>query len=151
MIICGFAGTGKSTAAKKIPGVVDLESTPFQKDWETYVRVAKHMSDNGYIVLLSCHQELRDELQHQDIEYYVVVPDPSCKEIYHKCYKKRGNTQAFIDMQMEHWDEWTATDQDERYIILNLIENNGKKYRETMSSLIYHIQQYGMDALEEIQ
>ena len=75
----------------------------------------------------------------------------SCKEIYHKCYKKRGNTQAFIDMQMEHWDEWTATDQDERYIILNLIENNGKKYRETMSSLIYHIQQYGMDALEEIQ
>ena len=82
MIICGFAGTGKSTAAKKIPGVVDLESTPFQKDWETYVRVAKHMSDNGYIVLLSCHQELRNELQNQGIDYVVVVPDKSHKDLY---------------------------------------------------------------------
>jgi len=53
MIFCGYAGVGKSTAASKFVRVVDLESTPFQKDWETYARVAKHMSDQGYIVLVS--------------------------------------------------------------------------------------------------
>ena len=62
MIFCGYAGVGKSTAAKKFSGVVDLESTPFQRDWVTYARVAKHMSDQGYIVLVSCHNELREEL-----------------------------------------------------------------------------------------
>lgn len=53
MIICGFAGVGKSAAAKKLLGVVDLESTPFQRDWETYARVAKHMSELYCISFLS--------------------------------------------------------------------------------------------------
>jgi len=33
-IICGFAGIGKSTLAKNKAGFVDLESTPFEKDWD---------------------------------------------------------------------------------------------------------------------
>lgn len=34
MIICGYAGVGKSTLAKEVDGIMDLESTPFEKDWE---------------------------------------------------------------------------------------------------------------------
>ena len=45
MIICGFPGVGKSTLAK-FSNWVDLESTPFEKDWVRYAKVAKHMSDN---------------------------------------------------------------------------------------------------------
>lgn len=108
MIICGYAGTGKSTAAKKIAGVVDLESTPFQKDWETYARVAKHMSDQGYIVLLSCHKELREELHRIGADYIVVYPEKNQKEIYRQRYIERGNTEEFIETQMKHWDEWVG-------------------------------------------
>lgn len=108
MIICGYAGTGKSTAAKKFVGVVDLESTPFQKDWETYARVAKHMSDQGYVVLVSCHNELRETLFKENIEYLVVYPGMDQKEEYQKRYEGRGNSEAFIRMQMSHWSEWVG-------------------------------------------
>ena len=54
MIICGFPGVGKSTLAK-FSNWVDLESTPFEKDWVRYAKVAKHMSDNGYNVMVSTH------------------------------------------------------------------------------------------------
>ena len=143
MIICGFAGTGKSTAAKKIPGVVDLESTPFQKDWETYVRVAKHMSDNGYIVLLSCHQALRDELKRQGISYHVVVPDKCQKDEYRKRYETRGNTPEFIKLQMDHWDDWVATNKGEFYTILDTTPSG---HIENMTDLLDDVIRYGWDA-----
>jgi len=54
MIICGFPGIRKSTLAK-FSNWVDLESTPFEKDWVRYAKVAKHMSDNGYNVMVSTH------------------------------------------------------------------------------------------------
>ena len=108
MIFCGYAGVGKSTAAKKFVGVVDLESTPFQKDWETYARVAKHMSDQGYIVLLSCHKEIREELHRIGAEYIVVFPDSNMKEIYRTRYIERGNTEEFIKTQMSNWDKWVG-------------------------------------------
>ena len=111
MIFCGYAGVGKSTAAKKIVRVVDLESTPFQKDWETYARVAKHMSDQGYIVLVSCHKELREELRRIGADYIVVYPEKNQKEIYRQRYIERGNTPEFIETQMKHWDEWVGATQ----------------------------------------
>ena len=52
MIISGFPGTGKSTMAK-FSRWVDLESTPFKKNWLLYAEVAKHrlavyeISDSG--------------------------------------------------------------------------------------------------------
>ena len=54
MIICGFPGVGKSTLAR-FSNWVDLESTPFEKDWVRYAKVAKHMNDNGYNVMVSTH------------------------------------------------------------------------------------------------
>ena len=111
MIFCGYAGVGKSTAASKFIRVVDLESTPFQKDWETYARVAKHMSDHGYIVLVSCHNELREELRRIGAQYMVVYPEKNQKEIYRQRYVERGNSPEFIETQMEHWDEWVGATQ----------------------------------------
>ena len=151
MIFCGYAGVGKSTAAKKIKGVVDLESTPFQKDWETYARVAKHMSDQGYIVLLSCHKELREELHRIGAEYRVVFPDKNeHKEIYRKRYKDRGNSQEFIDNQMNHWDEWVGDElswddpiyESEKVIYLSTTPSGQV---ETMTDLLDDILQYGDD------
>ena len=36
MIICGYAGIRKSYLAHNYPNIIDLESTPFEKDWDRY-------------------------------------------------------------------------------------------------------------------
>jgi len=150
MIFCGYAGVGKSTAAKKLLGVVDLESTPFQKNWETYARVAKHMSDQGYIVLLSCHKELREELHRIGADYIIVYPEKNQKEIYRRRYIERGNTEEFIETQMKHWDEWIGATlqwededdetQEEKAIFLTT-RSSGRI--ETMTDLLDDFFEYG--------
>jgi shikimate kinase len=114
-IICGFAGIGKSSCAKLLAGVVDLESTPFNKDWETYSRVAKHIADNGYTVLLSCHKELRQKLLDKNIKFTTVIPESYSKKlvtdskaVYLKRYRERGNTEQFIDLMSNNWGEFNT-------------------------------------------
>lgn len=113
-IICGFAGIGKSTLAKNKAGIVDLESTPFEKDWDRYAKVAKHMADNGYIVLLSCHKELRKTLLEKGIEFFTVIPSSildgvDSKTVYLKRYKERGNNKDFIRLMSDNWGEFNTT------------------------------------------
>ena len=105
MIICGFPGTGKSFTAK-FYNWVDLESTPFEKDWVRYAKVAKHMNDNGYTVMVSTHRELLKELERIGVPYTVILPHPSDKEEFLNKYKTRGNSEEFIENIDLHWEEW---------------------------------------------
>lgn len=107
MIICGFPGTGKSMMARQSRWV-DLESTPFQKDWATYARVAKHMSDNGYTVMVSTHQELLEEFEQMEVPYTVVVPPLSDIDAYRQRYNARGNAAEFIDYVTDNYTKWIA-------------------------------------------
>ena len=95
-IICGFAGIGKSYLAKHKESFVDLESTPFQKNWDLYSNVAIHMQKNGYTPLLSCHKELRYILKEKNADYVVVIPRKEHKKAYIQRYKERGNDEQFI-------------------------------------------------------
>lgn len=134
MIICGFAGIGKSQAARRYPNVVDLESTPFEKDWVRYVKVAKHMHDNGMIVLLSCHGELRAELRRQGVKYICVVPKLTDWEVYYARYKNRGNTVEFINNIYNNWESWiTGIIKNEKYVY-ELPEGS------TLSQELYYIE-----------
>lgn len=107
MIICGFPGTGKSVMAR-LSKWVDLESTPFEKDWWRYAKVAKHMSDNGYTVMVSTHRELLERLEQMEVSYTVVVPPMSDKDIYINRYKQRGNTDDFISTVEANWENWIS-------------------------------------------
>lgn len=107
MIVCGFAGIGKSTLCKEKPMWIDLESTPFEKDWDRYIKVAMHMDKQGYNVMLSCHAELRKRLHENGARYYVVMPLANLKEEYLNRYKKRGNAPAFIESIEKNWDAFT--------------------------------------------
>jgi len=100
-IICGFAGIGKSMLAKKYPNVVDLESTPFERDWKRYAKVARYMAKNGYIVLVSCHKELREELHDG---YIIAKPAQLDRLEYIKRYKNRGNNEAFVNLMDKKWE-----------------------------------------------
>ena len=115
MIICGYAGIGKSYLAHNYPGVIDLESTPFEKDWDRYVKCAIHYHEQGYLVLLSCHKEVRERIcaTFSGVPYglrITVVPNISDKELYKKRYIERGNTPDFIKTQMENWEKWLSED-----------------------------------------
>lgn len=105
MIICGFPGTGKSTMAK-FSRWVDLESTPFKKNWLLYAEVAKHMSDNGYTVMISTHKEVLDALEQIEARYTVVIPPTTDKSTYLMRYAMRGNTDEFIGLLDKNWDGW---------------------------------------------
>ena len=111
MIICGYAGIGKSFLGKNYPMVMDLESTPFEKDWDRYAKCAIHYHKQGYLVLVSCHKEIRERIS--DVtngvsynERLTIVPDVSDKEWYKQRYTERGNTPEFIKVQMENWEKW---------------------------------------------
>ena len=109
MIICGYAGIGKSYLAHNFPNVIDLESTPFEKDWDRYFKCAKHYSNQGFLVLLSCHREIRERvLAIPYSERITIFPCIDDKDLFETRYKERGNTQEFINIQMEHWYEWTS-------------------------------------------
>ena len=105
MIICGFPGTGKSTMAK-FSQWVDLESTPFKKNWLLYAEVAKHMSDNGYTVMVSTHEEMLNALEQIETNYVVVIPPITDKATYLHRYDMRGNTYDFIRLLDENWEKW---------------------------------------------
>lgn len=111
-IICGFAGIGKSTAAKKLPGVVDLESTPFNRNWDLYADVAIHMSTNGYTVLLSMHKELRDTLSRKGASFEVAIPPLQSKDQYIARYIERGNDEEFVKLLASNWEKWLDHDFD---------------------------------------
>lgn len=105
MIICGFPGTGKSTMAR-FTNWVDLESTPFEKDWLRYAKVAKHMSDNGYVVMVSTHKELLAEFEQIEVPYTVIIPPITDKDTYIYRYDMRGNTYDFIRLLDANWERW---------------------------------------------
>ena len=107
MIVCGFAGIGKSTLCTQRPKWIDLESTPFEKDFDRYTKVASHMDKQGYNVMLSCHEGLRKALHDKGIKYVLILPDSSLKNEYIERYKKRGNSEAFIKSLDENWDNYT--------------------------------------------
>lgn len=105
MIVCGFPGTGKTTMAK-FSRWVDLESTPFRKNWRLYAEVAKHMSDQGYTVMISTHADLLDELEQIEVPYTVVIPDITDIQTYMKRYEQRGNSTEFCKKVYDNWNAW---------------------------------------------
>lgn len=105
MIICGFPGVGKSTLAK-FSNWVDLESTPFEKDWVRYAKVAKHMNDNGYNVMVSTHPQLLEQFEQMEVRYTVVIPPIDDFLTYKDRYIKRGNDINFIISIDYNWGKW---------------------------------------------
>lgn len=87
MILVGYQGIGKSTATKYSHEIIDLESGNFfvegkrGDDWyRIYANIAKHLSDQGFIVLTASHKVFRDYLKEQGVEFTTVSPDISLKD-----------------------------------------------------------------------
>lgn len=102
MIVCGYPGIGKTTLVTRQTNkdFIDLESSNFNDRgttakpefwYEYYCNIAADLSRQGYIVLCSCHNEVRDEfiMYHSDHDVYVICPDKSLKYEWGKKLLKR--------------------------------------------------------------
>ena len=126
MIISGFPGTGKSTVMNIFKGVVDLESTPFKKNWKIYADVAEHMHKQGYTVMVSSHKEMRDELLSREAAFVVVIPKKEDKALYIERYRERGSTEEFIKLLDENFEAWIDEILEEEGLVI--CELNGDEF-----------------------
>lgn len=120
IIICGFAGIGKSSIRDAVPSyqkisLYDLSSHAFLKDegWEkNYVECAAALAKKYDYVFTSTHDVVIKELMRRKEKFYIVYPYRHCKDEYVERFKKRGNSDEYIKRFMNRWD-----------LFLNNIEN----------------------------
>lgn len=125
MVIAAFPGTGKSYTtqqeANKFEGILDSDSSQFSwlKDKEgknTDVRnpdfpanYIKHIKENlgkVEVIFVSSHKEVREALEKEGIDYFLVYPNIFQKKDYIERYKKRGNNNKFINLLSANWELW---------------------------------------------
>ena len=119
-VICGFSGIGKSTAEQKHRQIIDFESSGWSHIWENGFEVGRNPrfptnyvgklcemidGDVATFYLLSCHKEVREELQHRGIDYIIVLPTVEQKNEYLKRWLKRGSSIEFIKRMNDKWED----------------------------------------------
>lgn len=103
LIISGYQGIGKSTAADPAEGIIDFESSLFKEegtsrgdDWcFTYVRQAISLANQGFIPLLSSHKEVRkalvDYAKEPDGQVVTIAPSPQLRSEWIRRLELRYN------------------------------------------------------------
>lgn len=161
MLVVGYQGIGKSSLGKN-RGYIDLESSLFNRGidcWvEQYVEVAKHLSDDGYCVLLSAHGAVREYMDKLGMEYMTVSPDLSLRMEWidklaqrYKETKLRKDLRALERAKNYYKEDVKSLQEHRNHLILknmdyNLYDllfftihskecKNGKSLRET---ILYH-------------
>ena len=112
IIICGFAGIGKTEFPSFVPyyqssRYYDLPSTFYRKDagWEKlYVDCAEAFIDKYDYVFVSTHDMVINELIRRRANFYIVYPKKHCKQEYRERFIKRGSSKEYIDRFMKNWD-----------------------------------------------
>jgi len=128
MIIAAFSGVGKTTLAKLYPKkVIDFVCMPYKYKldenkkytendkanpeleyiigWEEkYVEaIKKNMSDDKILLIPSAYYVLK-LLEEENIPYILCYPQRKARNIYKKRYKRRGNSEPFIDIFIKGWN-----------------------------------------------
>lgn len=122
IIIAGFPGVGKSTAAKhNHADFVDMESSIYHWDFDDNGnRIPDTNWPNNYVdaiqknfeffnvveyggrkkitfILTSTHNEVLGEMKKRNLPFFIVAPSKKDKKFYLDTYKKRGNSEEFIN------------------------------------------------------
>ena len=113
MIYCGYQGCGKSTYCRNhADTTVDLDSSLFIKreGWEeSYVAIAKQLSDLGKNVFISAHQIVIAYLLEMNIDFELLIPEQNPKawrsrlEFRYNLNPTQANMNAILDFD-EHYE-----------------------------------------------
>ena len=128
MIIIGYQGIGKSSAAGADSGCIDLESSNFwvdgmrPRDWyKYYCEIAFDLSKQGYVVFTSSHKDVRNcFLKHLERDKIVAVfPKKELKDkwiqklqdrfdadVCEKNYKALMNAKDKYEENIEDMSNW---------------------------------------------
>ena len=89
MIVIGYQGIGKSSLAGRDRKFIDLESSNFLVDgrradewYKPYCQIAEHLSQQGYIVFTSCHEEVREQLNNSTEVVVLCYPSLKLKDMW---------------------------------------------------------------------
>lgn len=132
IVISAFPACGKSYKVKNYNGkpytMLDSDSSNFSwiKDElgnNTKVRnlefpnnYIKHIKDNigkVDVIFVSSHKEVRQALRDNNIKYFMVYPTIDMKEEFLKRMKDRGNTEEFIKMFEDKFEEFVIEIEEE--------------------------------------
>jgi hypothetical protein len=141
MIIIGYQGIGKSTAAKDDLRYIDLESTNFrvgpkgEKDehWHAaYANIALDLSRQGYRVFVSSHAPVRQWLgEHQRVDDFIFI-----------CYPSISIKEGWIERLQRRFDQ-TKLRKDELALL-----NAKDRYVDNIREMILDAEKYHFIQLE---
>ena len=115
-VISGFPGVGKSVLFHMhASGVIDSDSSSFS--WRTngtrnpqfprnYVKHIQSQIKSQDIILVSSHEVVRNALIEEGVSLTIVYPERDLKAEYLERYRRRGNTEEFIEMMDKNWDKF---------------------------------------------
>ena len=139
VVISAFPACGKSFAYNNYQdkyNILDSDSSKFDKRCFPYNYI-EHIKDNlgkADIIFVSSHQNVRDALTDNDIDYVTVYPELDCKDEWLFRMQKRGSPENFIQSQDENWNDR----------VKNVIPHGHKLYR------LHHNQFITLDLLDKI-
>ena len=132
LIIRGYPGVGKTYVGQKYDDIIDLESSDYKWIYDSkvqnmnkelrkstnykklnpawpnnYIETIKSLQSSGKykVILVAPDEEIKEELDRNNIEYSICIPDISCKEEYYQRFVNRGNTQEFIDVRINKFEQ----------------------------------------------
>lgn len=144
MIISAFAGSGKTVLAESVPKeVIDLESSDYRWNYteeattdregrkgdttgrtenpnfvKDYVDAILEADKEYTIVLISCHENILDELLSRGASYTMAIPGRGMKQTFMKRYEDRGNSTGFIESMNEGYDKFVTS------MLTRVVEND---------------------------
>ena len=113
-VVSAFPGTGKTFYSTSYEGgmpefwCTDSDSSKFDKGEfpGNYIQHIKNCIGRYKIVFVSSHKIVRDALVENKIPFTLVYPKDDLKEEYLQRYRDRGNTNIFVNLLDEFWEEW---------------------------------------------
>lgn len=144
VIISGFPAVGKSMLAKNSQLVV-LDSDSSKFSWisegvrhpdfpNNYI---KHIQENigkADYILVSSHDIVREALENNSIEYFLVYPNMSQKDEYLERYRHRGNDEKFVSFIDSNWDKFILDIEREKFPTLVKL-NKGQFLSDVINDL----------------
>ena len=159
ILVVAFAGTGKTSCAKKYDNVYDfdhllykysypkevIENKTFEElkgltqirtkepNWpENYFAELPKYLEKYNIVLIPSDGDIMDYLDKNNQEYLLCYPTIQSKEIYIKRYQNRGTHQKWIDKMDQNFEENIASLQKRKTqkVVLNQNETLEEKLKE---------------------
>ena len=118
-IISAFPGVGKTYYSNKHPDkALDSDSSNFSWTIENGQKIRSSEFPNNYIrhikenigkyeyIFVSSHKEVRKALKDNCLFFYLVFPQKMMKNEFIERYKDRGNSEDFIKLVSDNWEQW---------------------------------------------